>query len=199
MKSSFFAACLDKGFKEGEDSLITLPEDDSDVMGKVLEYLYGGNFQYPAIEPLRKWDDPVNDEEERPHWAFLTECYIAADKYCLEDLQNKIMDFVKDVIQYRPVYASGIQELTKAGLTECPLREFLLQEMASELSDDATGSFGCGMNTEHFKLLSLNKVDAEALVHYCISILKEPRGSFPSRYGNACDWHIHETSKKCSN
>ena len=41
MKSSFFAACLDKGFKEGEDSLITLPEDDSDVMGKVLEYLYG--------------------------------------------------------------------------------------------------------------------------------------------------------------
>jgi hypothetical protein len=202
-KISFFAACLDRGFKEGEDRLIKLPEDDPKVVEKVLEYLYGSNFEYPALRERSEYHDEV-DEEERPHWALLARCYATADKYCLEDLQNKIMDFVKQAMKKRRVCASAIQELTKAGLRACPMRRFLLKEMAVECTGEEEQeesdeeSFGVKLHPEHLRLLSGASHDAEDLFSAYRKVSKKAPASWPSKDSPECNWHVHKVSEKCS-
>ena len=202
MKCSFFAACLDKDFKEGEEGLVKLPEDDPNAIEKVLEYLYSSNFEYSALADVDGCNDEV-EKEDRPHWAFLAKCYAVADKYCLEDLQNKIMDIVKDAVKQRPVCASGIQELTKAGLRACPMRRFLLKEMAFEAIEEEDKEesdeegFGVKIDSGHSKLLYGGGYDAKDLFSAYQNVTKQKSCGYPSRSTFKCDWHIHKVSEKC--
>ena len=199
MKCSFFAACLDKDFKEGGDSLVKLPEDDPNAIEKVLEYLYSGSFEYPALNWTQRG---CGVGEERSRSVFLAKCYATADKYCLEDLQNKIMDWVKDAMKHKMVCASGLQELTKAGLRSCPMRRFLLKEMAieairAEAAESHEEGLGAKTHPEHSKLLSGGGYDAEDLFSAYQNVTKQKFPEYPSRSTLKCDWHIHKVSEKC--
>ena len=136
-------------------------------------------------------------EEVRNCWASLARCYSAADKYCLKNLQNKIMDFATEAAGLTQVFASGIQEFSKAGLRGCSMRMFLLQEMAYEQLPAKEGEeFVIEIGEEQSKLLTGPGYDAEDLVLACLNLSRAPYSIWPSHTNN-CDWHVHKESKKC--
>ena len=175
-------------------------------MKKVLEYLYSSNFDYEGLSNnCTKVDE--DDEAMECHWAMLANCYIAADKYCLEDLQNKIMDFVKDAAKHNRIYASAVHHLSEAGLRSCPMRRFLLEEVAvglcrveTENKDfDEEKRIGPEIHPESSKLLASSGCDAEDLLLTFSKCCKNwEYYEVPSTRTNKCDWHVHKKSEKCS-
>jgi hypothetical protein len=147
----------------------------------------------------------IEEREVRNDWAVLAKCYTTADKYCLEDLQNKIMDFVKENANLTTsICASGIQQLSQAGLRACRMRIFLLKEMAYEVKerrDDQIEDEGEDISNfirpEVSLLLAGAGYDAEDLLVECVKVMGEHGGGYPSVITSKCDWHVHKDGKKC--
>jgi hypothetical protein len=107
------------------------------------------------------------------------------------------MDFAKGAAGLTKIYASGIQEFSKAGLRGCLMRMFLLQEMASGKFPASEGEkFVIGVGEEQSKLLTGGGYDAEDLILAYLNVTRAPY-SIRKWNTNNCDWHVHKESKKC--
>ncbi|KEF62236.1 uncharacterized protein A1O9_00208 [Exophiala aquamarina CBS 119918] len=80
----FFATCLkDDRFAEGMKNKISLPDEETEKIGKILMFLYTGKL----------WS-PLPDSVACPSNTELVEFYTLADKYCLKELANIAVNYV---------------------------------------------------------------------------------------------------------
>lgn len=156
----------------------------------LLQFLYQdklpGHLQY-----TREVDVGSDD------FALLIAAYVTADKYCIEELQNKIVDLLAEWCKYRCFLAHAITRLTDADLVDSKLRKLLLQNVAHSLvlvgyeaaceKDKGLASFVSGG--------SVNSVD---LLRATLTLALMPDREDPAHVEDICDvYHVHKKTKKC--
>ena len=190
-----FSACLEKGFKEGNENKIRLPEDDPVVVEMLLEYLYGGEV------PLSSgWQEHSGFESDDDYLdAYLARAYLAADKYCFEDFQNACIDRLKKWISSsqkgeKVSPALVLMELSRAGLVECKMRQFVIQQLGYHLAQGYQAA--CDRDLHIGKLLEKGGLDVTEVMKAVINFGKMKNGGTqPARDPAKCLYHVHETSK----
>ncbi|KAL8669832.1 MAG: hypothetical protein Q9168_005597 [Polycauliona sp. 1 TL-2023] len=99
--SPFFRAAFTGGFKENSGSML-LEEDDPNVFGHLVQWLYQGKLK------------TLSDEEAdtgNAHWLQLFQLYMLGDKYCVTRLKNHVMDLLFEAYERR-------QKLGKSGILD---------------------------------------------------------------------------------
>ncbi|KAL9627722.1 MAG: hypothetical protein Q9204_006374 [Flavoplaca sp. TL-2023a] len=124
--SPFFRAAFTGGFKENSGS-INLVEDDAEVFGHVVQWLYRGK-----LETLSK----VEAHTDYDCWMKLFQLYVLADKYCILPLKNAVMDLLfqthdlrknnKDTETHKPPQENCITYVYENTASGSQLRRFLV-------------------------------------------------------------------------
>ena len=95
-------------FSEGSNRLIRLPEDDPDLIGRMLEFLYGSH------QVALRFNRPGHEAAEK-----LLAIYFVADKYRLAKLQESIMENFTE-LEYMIRSPLEFFEVTNAVLSKIP-------------------------------------------------------------------------------
>lgn len=74
----FFRAALQGDFKEASEKAITMPEDDPETIGALIEFLYTGSYTYAFKPASLSANIPVSDVTQG---AFHVAVYAVASKY----------------------------------------------------------------------------------------------------------------------
>ncbi|TGO72243.1 hypothetical protein BELL_0476g00070 [Botrytis elliptica] len=92
-QSEFFNAGFNKGFQEGSNGEMYLPEDDPAACADLIEYLYRGTLPY------------ADETTTRP----MLELYCLAEKICMPLLMDELMDKIMEVhmMKYPGGFAAG--------------------------------------------------------------------------------------------
>lgn len=96
----FFRAALQGGFQEASDKTITMPEDDPESIGTLIEFLYTGSYSYTfQLAALPGTDDgdtiPISDVTQG---SFHVAVYAVASKYDCEELVKGALSNFKYVL-----------------------------------------------------------------------------------------------------
>ena len=180
---------MDRGFKEGNNNEVHLPEDDPKVFTTILHVLYHDKLPPRlTVEFLTFSDDSVNN---------MFAAYISADKYCFEELQNEIVSLFAEACKRKVFRALHISTLTKAGLVDSKLRSLLLQNVASELAE-----FGYDVCFEGDPtvgdLVQGGGIDSRDILKTSIALALTAHLKHPGLIEDVCDlYHIHNTTKQC--
>ncbi|KAK5137755.1 hypothetical protein LTR08_007327 [Meristemomyces frigidus] len=86
--SKFFRAACSKGFKEGEEKLVRLPEVDADVFPRYLQWAYSGEVVVASAEEVAT---------DRGMRLDLVQLYILAEYLADALLRNAITDLLRTV------------------------------------------------------------------------------------------------------
>lgn len=94
-RSDYFAKAFGSGFKEAKDNSMHLPEDDSDAVDMLVNYVYRN--QLPPFSP---GESDTDLEESEGYVDKLYQLVFLAEKLCMNELANMAMDQIQD-IQYK--------------------------------------------------------------------------------------------------
>ncbi|KAL8842350.1 MAG: hypothetical protein Q9205_006630 [Flavoplaca limonia] len=123
--SPFFRAAFTGGFKENSGS-INLEEDDPDIFGHIVQWLYRGK-----LETLSK----VEVDTGFDYWMKLFQLYVLADKYGMRLLKNAVMDLLfqtrdrrknKETETHKPPQQSCVTYVYENTAPGSQLRRFLV-------------------------------------------------------------------------
>ena len=110
VQSKFFASCLGEGrFEEGSKNEIDCPEDAPEDMLAIVRYLYTGH--YLDNGPCSWCTDDVTQ-----HIAGLIHLYAIADKYCIDDMCEKLLRTASNSLQVSTISWSYLDRMKQAGL-----------------------------------------------------------------------------------
>lgn len=131
-RSPFLEACLQEGFKEGQEQKITIKDWDADQsMQLLVAWLYQGK------EALQ-FTSASNDVDTKRSSTFatqqqLTKLYLLADRFLISKLKNDVIDYLDDngPRQRLSVWAMGM--LWADGPAECHLKTYILHKTARDL------------------------------------------------------------------
>ncbi|KAL8893906.1 MAG: hypothetical protein Q9192_004808 [Flavoplaca navasiana] len=124
--SPFFRAAFTGGFKENSGS-ITLEEDDPDIFGHIVQWLYRGK-----LDTLSK----VEVDTGSDYWMKLFQLYVLADKYGIRLPKNAVMGLLlqthdrrknsKETETHRPPEQNCITYVYENTASGSQLRRFLV-------------------------------------------------------------------------
>ncbi|KAJ9499237.1 hypothetical protein LTR96_004166 [Exophiala xenobiotica] len=122
-KSPFFRKCLTSGMIEQQTNEVSLPEDSSRAFEFIVRWMYS-----TSILGARK------DWEECEIYLIMG-AWVLADKYCMPDLQNALIDelgFYWSKEYMNPDHLSWVADHAN---NESPLYRMALDQMAHDLKD----------------------------------------------------------------
>jgi hypothetical protein len=188
-KARYFAGCLDSSLQESQTMIIKLPEDEPAVIAKLLEYLYSGKFVGPTFND----PDEKPSQEEISQILLVVKSYIMADKYCMENFQNLLMDMLYDM---KYICTTNIvSALADAKLLGSPMARYVLRHMARKLFKHGYDRY-CSSLNDLDNLIRENGPLAHELVKTLATFgsTKEPDAV---NHLPCCEWHVHKDGKKC--
>ncbi|KAJ9611771.1 hypothetical protein H2200_004955 [Cladophialophora chaetospira] len=102
--TAHFAKCLEEGrFEEGDNKIITLPEDDPAYMAAVIRFLYCGYIFVPK------------SRASETYLTYLIKLYAIADKYCIEKMCEYAVTLVEGKHQPLLIW-DHVEQLKSMGL-----------------------------------------------------------------------------------
>jgi len=102
-RSDFFLKAFSNGFAEAETGIISFPEDTEEAFAKFVTWLYTGNFILPNSPTIKR-----SEEEAEFTGQHLIPTFILADKLCVNELMNKVMDSFADFYKVRQLIPNAI-------------------------------------------------------------------------------------------
>jgi hypothetical protein len=189
-KSDYFKAGLERGFKEGDAGEINLLEDKPGAIDVLLQFLshdrLPGNLEY-----TREADFGLENR------ALLIAAYVTAEKYCIEELRNKIVDQVAERCKYRCFRAQAIAMLTDADLVDSKLRKLLLQNVAHGLMLSGY-EVRCMNDKDLPSFVSGGGVNSVDLLKATLTLALTPNRGNPAHIEAVCDvYRVHKKTKQC--
>jgi len=174
--SEYFKAALEGNFKEATEQKVELPDDDPEVIERVLLWAYTGK--------ILDQGETVDDMS----FMNLAGIYVFAESRCVPQLQNDIIDLI-----IRRSYATGIDLLD-------PIEDgnwytnvspsSLLRRLAADISADAGK-----LDSPDWKFQSYPKDFLIGLIQAFYRIKEE--GHVEDFWKIRCDYHIHAEGEPC--
>lgn len=90
-QSGFFERLCQSNFKEAAERRVELHEDDSNMVRRMVEFLYTGNYTVDAESEVSSIkEDTEEKQQDNPLWPFdlHVKMYILGDKYVMRDLKR---------------------------------------------------------------------------------------------------------------
>jgi hypothetical protein len=190
----FFERCLDAGFKEGEDKVIRLPEDNPRAVEMLLEH-FVLDLLPSSARIVYKFQ--VTPDEVGP---IMVDLYMLADKLGAESFQNAVVDHVRVLFREDFIPPECLEMLMDVGLSKSKLYEMLLAEFAYEIREFLLGTMG-----EEQRIV----VDAwfegggrvvKELIYHVVQERKSLEELGPCGGGKVsdyCKWHTHLSTPAC--
>ncbi|KAF7863069.1 hypothetical protein EAF04_007152 [Stromatinia cepivora] len=187
-KVPYFENMFNTRFMEGTTNFATLPEDDPELFNILVSWIYSGQIHalHDRPEHASMWLD----------WDF----YVLADKFCLPDLMDQILD-VYLLSMSKGKWMPIVSVLQR--MHDCSIRE-------SSGMSRLVAAFVCyilctyratkdeeNWPTEELHTLLGNNEDLRLQV--CKTLRAHPRGTLfhDPRIGPYCDFHEHAMTDPC--
>ncbi len=109
-RSEYFDKAFNSGFKEAQDGVIHLVEEDPEMFDLLINYFYHDSL--PAF-PSEEFSDDQDGCDE--YVDYLWTLFYVAEKFCIDELANRIMDGIQDIQDHFGVIpsASSIKRIYK--------------------------------------------------------------------------------------
>ena len=187
----WFERCLNSGFQEGDTNIIEMPEESVAAVEQILHYAYRGNLQQVNVAP----GDHV------AYAAFiktLVDTYILADKWCMEELGNDLVDQLRLAYQDWQVHWCHVTQLRESGLIDSQMRKVMLQQLASRIRRKGWAKYLQAQSDGGATVMEWCRKGGDDVVDLLrIGLTTEPVLA-PSIDLSPCNWHRHDTTPKCS-
>ncbi|KAK5456927.1 hypothetical protein LTS15_004707 [Exophiala xenobiotica] len=116
-KCPFFEKCLRSGMREEQEKTVNLAEELPEAFDTLVQWMYTGKI---VVEPRR-------------HILFI-DAYLLADKFCTHDLQNSIMDALRQHCLKFVILPKALDYVWKRSTENCELRKFCFDQVWSNFS-----------------------------------------------------------------
>jgi hypothetical protein len=197
-RSEYFSKAFKGGFQETEKGVMYLPEDDIEAFDSFVNFIYRNTL--PKF--VKDEDPPTEDAIDEYGCEKLAPLFYLAEKYCMNELANKVMDAIQDHgLKYEVMpgeadmrtFYENTRHKSKLRLygTLCVLYETLLQDgdyteeyvrLANTFPDFAADYFM--LHRKHRELLSIGNV-------------ADPRIRNDEEGFGKCYFHTHGKGEKC--
>ncbi|ETI25021.1 hypothetical protein G647_04391 [Cladophialophora carrionii CBS 160.54] len=114
-QSAWFQKCLDSGMCEQTTRIVNLPEDDPDVFEIIFKWLYG--------------DKQIREENV----LRIASTYITTDIYGLLDLQNALVDAIRELCATTRLGPSDAALIYRLSPDCCELRNFVVAKLHHDI------------------------------------------------------------------
>jgi hypothetical protein len=198
-RSSFFAGAFSTGFKEAITGIIELPEDDPASMALLVDFLYRGSL--PDID--EQYEKTNKDGlEEYTSMEVLLKLYYLAEKLCMSNLMNQIMDKIRHWHQFKKkLFGTGTPVSIYNNTHEkSKLRLYAAAQFARCLHDEALPTL---VDANEVRSLAISPDFFRNVVQFQLShwtamaVLKRwPDDPETGGFG-VCEFHVHEKNEVC--
>ncbi|KAK7899737.1 hypothetical protein LTR67_003482 [Exophiala xenobiotica] len=117
-KCPFFKKCLRSGMKEEQEKTVNLPEELPVAFDTLVQWMYTGKM---VMEP-------------RMQISYI-DAYLLADKFCMHDLQNSIMDAYRGTCVPFAIWPGTLHDVWTRSTEKCLLRKFCFDHVHFTLSN----------------------------------------------------------------
>ncbi|KIV80368.1 hypothetical protein PV11_07869 [Exophiala sideris] len=114
-RSPFFAACINAGMKESQSAEVVLPEDSCLGFAIVADWIY-----------LEK----THGIPDHSHVEPTIRAYVMADKYCMPELQNALLDDLAAHWKGRWLAPNRVALIAELTNEDCPLYKLMVAQLA---------------------------------------------------------------------
>ncbi|KAI1610601.1 hypothetical protein EDD36DRAFT_329602 [Exophiala viscosa] len=120
-KSPFFDNCLNSRMKESFTNEVVLPEDSYRGFELVADWIYSEKVPYIEIS---------GDQDDTTPGRY---AYVLADKFCMPELQNALIDRLADYWTRQHIYAGTITEMADLVDEDGALYRLMIDELAHDI------------------------------------------------------------------
>ena len=185
----FFAKCLQPGFTEHEERTIRLPEDDPEEVEQLLKHAVSGG------EALKK--ELVQDIQtsyfDRRRDIFAVKLYILANKFGYEDMQNSVVDALRQSYNEVIPLATVFYPLEAAGLQGSKLFAYLTSSMVDSI--EGQGWEFMAERPGWNEWIANGGRSVRQVMKKLVSYGGAPDPENMERF--ICRWHDHVSTPKC--
>ena len=193
----FFDKCLSHGFKEDQERVIHLPEEDPEIVDRFLGLVLFRDRL--SVEELAE-----NFTDGSPEDLVLVRMFVLADKLSAEVQQNRLIDLLRVYHHCRGITSLRCFDvLIDAGLDTSKLFDLLVTELAFEAVlhgwQSLSGTYpdlrewlekgGPAVRELTKKLMEKERPETQCIDGY--SSLDQ------DDHGDRCKWHTHTSSSAC--
>ncbi|PVH85712.1 hypothetical protein DL98DRAFT_605325 [Cadophora sp. DSE1049] len=154
-RSGFFSKAFNSGYKESTDGVMYLPEDDADDFDSMIICIYQDRL--PSFES--SIHPQSGDSGEEFTSRVLYGLFVLAEKLCMNDLANRVMDKIQDLdFEYSRVpSAASILDIYNTTSLKSKLRIYsvLMRLYTVNVNKFDNFSMGKGSHTEGLEDLEL--------------------------------------------
>jgi hypothetical protein len=181
--SKFFTACLDSGFREGVEGVITLKDDAVDMVTQYLYWLY------------RRTIDPSHQEDhDYCYQVYAFGWKIIDHEYCNALMYGRVIHEAKFTIHN----FEDIQKIYARGLRNTPLAKYSIRLLLNYLR--TSESYVENMWGFEFLQPQVALEVIQDLIPRIIECQNETEGRVEGLWPfemPKCTWHIHEDGTSC--
>lgn len=189
-RSGYFKAALTGNFREAEDQLVTLDDEDPRMFRRFNAWLYT--------------DVLIEDGDTgAASWSSLIDMYVFAEKRIIPHLQNAVIDSIIRLKDYT-LPASVIRYGWTRTAGASPLRKLFVDTMLTETEDSLKDEFQNNIEQYDITFVAAVALRAAELITLELDAKPDPEGEVVEEWLNiACDpwregcrrYHIHEPSE----
>jgi hypothetical protein len=135
----FFRACLNHNFKEQQEKIIHLPEDDPEVVDAFLRLLVLAHHNdFDRLWEVLELHHGRNETGVSASDALIAKMYILADKLGAEEQQNTLVDYLRyhyQITGESMPSPDALDALADAGLQRSKMFKFIVRHFAYKLRE----------------------------------------------------------------
>ncbi len=179
--SAYFSGALTGNFKEAQEGVINLEDEDPKIFDRFNSWLYTGSVL------------SENEELHLSSWAFLIELYIFAEKRMIPTLQDLLMNIM---IHLQEIVSSPTTIVTNYWprfSSTSPLRAFLVSMYTTRV--DLTQWLKSRQSGREFDSSESDFIVALTLRYY--EITHDKRNISRDLWKSGCHWHVHDQNIPC--
>ncbi|CAD6441481.1 8381d201-8d09-46f8-90a6-3cc1c6cbfc1d [Sclerotinia trifoliorum] len=195
----YFRSAFSAGaFKEGQESIMDIPEDEPEAFELFVNWLYRASL-------------PTSSRSGDLHW--LLSLYIFAEKLCMNELANKTIDAIQAMTSHPEIYLPLNMEVTKKiwrnTSPTSPLRTFCIHALVFELCNFEQLHEGLGRQSfmDNYDLIaswSYFKDNCDLYASFFIQLQKHSINDLPCDPSDLslwtkCYFHRHSKGEICHN
>lgn len=191
LETPYFSRLLDGLLREGGSTQASLPDDSPAACERVLRYVYTGKVVSNIPGPECP-DGYENGNEAIDETLLVMRMYLLADKLCLEDLANDLIDELRK--SYKTWNISDYELKLALEYGNQTLKRLTLRKLVYQIKQDGWETVVTGNPDKIGKLLRSN-------AQHGMDVAKAISGYHDlddlSRDADSCSWHVHEMRSKC--
>lgn len=195
-KIPFFRACLDADMKEKHENIVRMPEDNAITFAGIVHWVYHNELPF-NIHQIR--EDEIEDQIEAPLGRVFKlkllqvfDLYFLARKLMVEDLQNHIVDVVRELTRETDLSEGFFEAFIDDTDTRDPMRRMLLEDLSNNVSEAGWPEWKMDPIYRDF---ALKRPEYMGLVAEALATFPIPTCPYNSE--SPCDWHEHMNTPDC--